>query len=140
MNYDGRLIILSLCALLTCAAAQADLYSWKDSHGKIYYSDRPPLDAEQKIATEAGGKGSKNTPATDKGDDSVTTQLREEAKKKKILDNDKKLIKWRCVELDKEYQILLATYAELVQTDVNKAAALKVEAENHKDTIEKLCN
>ena len=138
MNRDCGLVVLSLCALLTCASAQAELYSWKDSSGKTIFSDRPPLDSEKNVATETGGKSAKN--AGDKGDDPRAALLREEAKKKKVQDNDKKLIKWRCAELDKEYQALLAAYDELAKTDVKKAAALKVDAENHKDTIDKLCN
>ena len=123
--------------MLTCAGTQAELYSWKDSNGKPIFSDRPPLDAEQKISTEAGGKGSKNG---DKDEDPRSAIRREEAKKKKLQDNDKKLIKWRCAELDKEYQALLVAYEELVKTDAKKAEALKVDADNHKDTIDKLCN
>jgi len=138
MNRICSLIVLSLCAMLTCASAQAELYSWKDSSGKTIFSDRPPLDSEKNVATESGGKSAKNTG--DKGDDPRTALRREEAKKKKMQDDDKKLIKWRCAELDKEYQALLAAYEEQVKTDAKKAAALKVDADNHKDTIDKLCN
>ena len=58
MNRNYSLVVLSLCATLICASAQAELYSWKDRNGKAIFSDRPPLDSEQKVATEAGGKGS----------------------------------------------------------------------------------
>ena len=142
MNRNYSLVVLSLCATLICAGAQAELYSWKDSDGKTIFSDRPPLDSEQKVATEAGGKASKNAPPSDKGDDPRNEEarlLREEAKKKKAQERDKKQMKWRCTELDKEYQALLATYDELAKTDSKKAAALKVDSDNHKDTIDKLC-
>ncbi len=125
--------------MLTCPAAHAELYSWKDSNGKTIFSDRPPLDSEKNVATETGGKA-KNGTSGDKGDDPRNALLRDEAKKKKVQDNDKKLIKWRCTELDKQYQILLVEYDNTVNTDAKKAAALKVDADNHKDTLDKLCN
>lgn len=125
--------------MLTCPSAHAELYSWKDSNGKAIFSDRPPLDSEKNVATETGGKA-KSGASSDKGDDPRNALLREEAKKKKVQDNDKKLIKWRCTELDKEYQALLVEYDNTVNTDAKKAAALKVDADNHKDTLDKLCN
>ena len=135
MNRDCGLAVLSLCAMLACAGAQADLYSWKDRHGKPIFSDRPPLDSEQKVATETDGKSSR-----DKNEDPRSALRRDEAKKKKSQEDDKKLIKWRCAELDKEYQALLAEYDNAVKTDAKKAAVLKVSADNHKDTLAKLCN
>lgn len=137
MNHDYGRIILGLCAMLAYTCAQAELYSWKDSNGKIIFSDRPPLDSEKNVTTETGGKSSKNG---DKTDDPRNALLREEAKKKKLQDGDKKLIQWRCAELEKEYQALLVSYEELLKTDAKKAATLKVDAENHKDTLDKLCN
>lgn len=139
MNRNYGLTVLTLCALILCSAAQAELYSWKDSNGKTIFSDRPPLDSEKNVSS-SGGKASKNAKPGEKVDDPVSAQLREEAKKKKVQDNDKKLIQWRCAELDKEYQALLAAYEEVAKTSVKKAAALKVDADNHKDTIDKLCN
>lgn len=135
MKRDYGLAVLGLCAMLACSGAQADLYSWKDRHGKPIFSDRPPLDSEQKVATETDGKSSR-----DKNEDPRSALRRDEAKKKKIQEDDKKLIQWRCAELDKEYQALLAEYDTLVKTDAKKAAVLKVSADNHKDTLAKLCN
>ena len=140
MQRNCALMVVSLCTLLTCAGAQADLYSWKDRNGKPIFSDRPPLDSEQKVATEAGGKNLKNAAPGDKSEDPRSALRRDEAKKKKKQDDDKKLIKWRCTELDKEYQTLLAQYENLLKTDTKKAAVLKVSADNHKDTLAKLCN
>jgi len=139
MNSYYRVIALSLCGLLTCSSTQAELYSWKDSSGKTIFSDRPPLDSEKNVATESDGKSAKNGVPGDKSEDPRSALRREEAKKKKAKDNDKKLIKWRCAELEKEYQTLLVAYEELAKTDAKKAATLKVDADNHKDTIEKLC-
>ena len=139
MQRNYGLVALSLCAILMCDSAQAELYSWKDSSGKTIFSDRPPLDSEQKVATETGGKPGKNATAGDKSEDPRSALQREEAKKKKAQDSDKKLIKWRCAEIDKEYQALVVAYDELVKTDAKKAAALKVDADNHKDTLDKLC-
>lgn len=140
MNRNNSLLLLSLCAMLMINHAQAELYSWKDSNGKTIYSDRPPLDGEQKVASEPGGKTSKDTASSDKGEDPRVAIRRDEAKKKKLQDNDKKLIKWRCTELEKEYQNLLVAYDDLVKTDAKKAQALKTDADNHKDTLDKLCN
>lgn len=140
MNRNYRLIVLGLSIMLIGASAQAELYSWKDRSGKPIFSDRPPLDSEQKVATEADGKTSKNAAPGDKNDDPRHALRREEARKKKAQDDNKKLIKWRCVELDKEYQTLLTTYNDLAKSDAKKAATLKINADNHKDTIDKLCN
>ncbi len=126
--------------MLTCPPAHAELYSWKDSNGKPIFSDRPPLDSGKNVATETGSKAKGGTSGSDKGDDPRNALLREEAKKQKVQDNDKKLIKWRCTEIDNQYQALLFEYDNAVNTDAKKAAALKVDADNHKDTLDKLCN
>ncbi len=43
------ILALTLAALV--APAQAELYKWVDSQGKVHYSDRPPPNAAQKAAT-----------------------------------------------------------------------------------------
>lgn len=140
MKPNYSLMVVSLWTLLACPSTQADLYSWKDSNGKTIFSDRPPLNSEQKIATEAKSKNSKNATPDDKSEDPRNALRRDEAKKKKIQEDDRKLIKWRCNELDKEYRSLLTQYDNLLKTDTKKAELLKVSAANHKDTLEKLCN
>lgn len=139
MSQHHRLMVLGLCAMLTCAGAQAELYRWKDRDGKTIFSDRPPLDTQKNVSTEPGGKASKNGASGEKAEDPRSALQREAAKKKKVQDDDQKLIKWRCAELDKEYQALLVAYDELVKTDAKKAAVLKIDADNHKDTLDKMC-
>lgn len=35
-----------ILAWITCATAQADVYTWKDAQGRTHFGDRPPLDSK----------------------------------------------------------------------------------------------
>ena len=143
MTHPIRLTSPFALALILCASAHAELYQWKDASGKTIFSDRPPVET-QKAATVDSIESKKNgaaTGATSKAeaDDPRTALAREEAAKKKATEKNKKLVKWRCAELEKQYATLQEQYAAAQSSDVNKAATLKTEMENHRETIQKMC-
>lgn len=132
MKITSRLSAAGLFTLLLCHTAGAEMYQWKDAKGKTIFSDRPPVETQK--AEPVGGSDSK-----DSGDDPRAAFAREEAAKKKAAEKNKKLVKWRCAELETQHASLTEKYDAAVKTDAKKAAAIKVDVENHQTTIEKMC-
>lgn len=108
------LLLLSL--LTTSAFVNAKLYKWTDDNGELHISDRPPLDY-----SKAKIKGKKKKQAA-----------------KKSTKPDKKIIAWRCKELEDQYESAM-NKAMRFATDKSLAASMKSEAENYKNAMEQIC-
>jgi hypothetical protein len=61
--HAGRLLFLG--ALAFTAHADAGLYKWTDSQGKVHYSDQPPTANAQAIKNPAEGQAEATTQATE---------------------------------------------------------------------------
>lgn len=131
MSLDLKLTVLGITALLVSAAASAELYQWKDAKGKIIYSDRPPVESQKALTVDEVENGKKPEPPSE--------LAREEARQKKAKESNKRLVKWRCAELEKQHASLLKEYQSAQTSSANKAAALKIDIENHQDSIDRMC-
>ena len=132
MKIITRISAIGLFALLACNTASAEMYQWKDAKGKTIFSDRPPVETQK--ADTIGGADKKES-----ADDPLSALAREEAAKKRAAEKNKKLVKWRCAELQQQHAALAEQYDAAVKTDAKKAAAIKADVENHQTTIEKMC-
>lgn len=135
MKTIPRISAVGLFLLLMCNTASAEMYQWKDAKGKTIFSDRPPVETQK--ADTLGGSDSKDVAGAD---DPRAAIAREEAAKKKAAEKNKKLVKWRCSELEKQHATLLEQHNVAVKTDAKKADAIKIDIENHKTTMEKMCD
>ena len=39
-------LLAFILAMIICAAAQAEVYTWKDAQGRTHFGDRPPVDSK----------------------------------------------------------------------------------------------
>lgn len=73
----GIKFILTLVLLAAASAASAQIYTWKDTNGRVHYSDQPPPEANAKpiksktpsssvpdTSTSTPAAGGKSTPKT----------------------------------------------------------------------------
>ncbi len=81
MKTATALLLLSLVSL----SAQAGLNKWVDEHGKVHYSDSPPIDAKTESVRNITGKGQEAAPA----DYSSKSYSQREAEMKKARENKK---------------------------------------------------
>lgn len=58
MKFATALLLLSFISL----PAQAGLNKWVDEHGKVHYTDSPPLDAKVESVRNVTGKGQEAAP------------------------------------------------------------------------------
>lgn len=131
MNLDSKITMFAIMLLLVPTLAGAELYQWKDPKGKVIYSDRPPVDSQKALTVDEVENGKKPEP--------LSELAREEARKKKAKESNRRLVKWRCTELMKQHETLLKEYKNAQTSSANKAAALKMDIENHQDTIDRMC-
>lgn len=139
--------ILALGAFAT-GPALAEVYSWKDKTGKTNYSDRPPIEsqsADKVDGAQSGDKNAKTGKGADQGkadDDPRTRVAREDARRKKeqeAEEKERKLVAWRCTEMEKQRATAQEQYQKLSVNDPKKAAVLKTDIDNYQETMSKMC-
>jgi len=109
------LFMLLLIPVFACASN----YVWKDQAGQLYFSDQPPLDPDAVTLIEAPFP---IKPPAEKPPET-------------IVEEKKKLLRWRCKELYEQYENAKKKAAE----NLTRAASWKNEAENYQATINRLC-
>ncbi len=140
----ARLLLLGL--LTVAVSADADVYSWKDKTGKTIFSDRPPVESQSADTVDGVDDAKKNakskTPQGKTDDDPRSRVAKEDARKKQVKEaeeREKKLVAWRCADMEKQKKTAQEQYDKLLASDPKKAAVLKTDIDNYQDTMDKIC-
>jgi hypothetical protein len=149
-----RLHCILLLALFVAGApitpVSAEVYKWKDEHGRTHYGDRPGNDQARQIEIESLPDNSNTIPEDRKIKQQRLLQLfaeeREAKRRQKIDEENKKIARSNACAKARNHrdEILAAGYLYEEDDDGNKRILSSSEFEAHlsktEDMIEKLCS